>query len=185
MFVALDSGRVGPNVKSMKKSARDWEGSGFTLVELLLTLFVVSLLAGLSAAGASGWRRLAQAGETEARLHAIVSACRFYRVDHGRWPPAFDSRGVLSLAESATWQAELGAYLEGHPVGRPYPDGYGNLALYALVDVDGDGWIEGRDMPVLTIEERPARVRARIVSFSVGGDGGLAGQSWEAHAAVW
>ena len=158
---------------------------GFTLVELLLTLFIVSLLAGLTASGAGALRQLAETRETEVRLLAIVSACRLFRVDRGYWPEAIDEAGgALALASSMAWQHELAEYLLEHPIGQRYADAFGNEALYVVVDADADGWIEGTDLPGIREAERPRRIRAAVVCFSLDGAGKLAGRSWGAHAEV-
>lgn len=158
---------------------------GFTLVELLVTLFVLSLLAGLTASGAGAWRRLSDKRETEVRLMAVVSACRLFRVDRGHWPVAIErAGGTLALASSVSWQDELAEYLGEHPVGQPYRDALGNTSLFAAVDMDADGWIEGRDLPGLMETERPLRIRAAAVSYSVDAAGHLTGRSWGAHAEV-
>lgn len=158
----------------------------FTLVELLVTLLILSLLAGLAVSGAGTWRRLADARESEMRLLAVVSAIRLFHVERGHWPPSIEAaNGNLALDGSLAWQHELSPYLREHPIGQPYVDAFGNMSLFALVDLDGDGWIEGHDMAGLDMSERPRRVRAGVICFSVDASGGLVGRTWRAHAEVW
>jgi len=144
-----------------------------------MVLAILSVLGGLGWSGLGGLKRWQAVQESRALFLELQTACRSYRVDHGRWPDAL-ADGILRLEEMQTgWADELAPYLERNVWNEQVTDGFGNSSIRIVVDLDGDHWINASDLPDLADHERPDHLWDRVVVFSLDAVGRLAFQSWD------
>ena len=95
--------------------------SGFTLMELMVVMFIIGLLATIAIPTVSEYLRVAKHGASLTVLGQIQGACDMYEADFGEFPPsALD--GVY-----ADWQGGelLALFLTGYGPDLPLPDGDG------------------------------------------------------------
>ncbi|UTW58738.1 type II secretion system major pseudopilin GspG [Kordiimonas sp. SCSIO 12603] len=106
------------------------EDDGFTLLELLVVLVILTLLIGL--AGPVVLRQLGKAKTDTARIEVnrIVTDLEFFRVDVGRFPTQAEGLNALLTAPdgAANWQ---GPYIDK---AVQLVDPWGNDYLYTLSD---------------------------------------------------
>ena len=90
--------------------------NGFTLVELMVTMGIIAVLAGLTLATFAGAKKNARDGKRKADLEQIRSALEMYRTDKGYYPPK-DQTGwctVLWGCGYSTWYNDVaGALISG------------------------------------------------------------------------
>jgi general secretion pathway protein G len=133
-------------------TGRPRRGAGYTLVEVMVVVFILGLLATLVAPRLLGRTDDARRAKAMADLKAIEQALNLYRLDAGRYPTT--EQGLAALVRRpdrpplpAKWNPD--GYLDrvpDDPWGRPYlyvSDGAG-LALRTL-GADGVEGGEGRD----------------------------------------
>ncbi len=131
----------------MYRSKPDFIGAvrgvaGFTLIEVLLVVVIVSLLAAVAIPRFSGRVEEARVAKAEADIHSIGLALRMYEVDNGHYPPTL--QGLLTApAQASSWR---GPYLEKgiprDPWGRDYIytyPGVRNPHAYDLKSLGPDG----------------------------------------------
>jgi len=98
--------------------------NGFTLIEVLVVLAIISILAGVVAINIVNKPAEAKIAATRSQLQAIKTAVNIYRTDHGT-PPTMQ-QGLAALIEKPT----------SPPVPREYPaDGYLDTKM-----LPRDGW---------------------------------------------
>jgi prepilin-type N-terminal cleavage/methylation domain-containing protein len=109
-------------VKAMKRKK-----TGFTLVELLTVLAIITMLVGLLVPSMATVRRFARETKQKAQLATIDLALTAFRDEHGEYPPSlfhdgvvpFDYGGAQKLAEALVGWDLLGF----HPASRWLADG--------------------------------------------------------------
>lgn len=62
------------------------KASGFTLVELLVSIFLITLLAGIAIPSITTFRAKSRDATRVAHIDAIISAAAAYRLENGRFP---------------------------------------------------------------------------------------------------
>lgn len=154
------------------------DNKGFSLLEVLLVLGVMSILAGLATGGSKGIRNWLAASESRSLFMEMENACLQYRMNHGRWPPALGQTETELNADGGDWRDALAPYLERRVVDRVLRDGFGHTRLFLLVDLDGDRWIERDQFRALGEADRPERIWARVAMYSLDEDGALVSTSW-------
>lgn len=95
----------GRGERAVRDDSPDGLGGGFTVVELLVTVLLIILLAGLLFAVQAGARGKAKQSACMSNLRQLVTAIRMYADDHGGLPPPHESsydcygpdRGTLML----------------------------------------------------------------------------------------
>ena len=151
---------------------------GFSLLELLIVLAIVSLLSGLGWSGVSGLRNWMAVQESRGLFNELQTACLSYREEFGVWPPCL-AGGSLSLADAdQSWRVELGPFL-GRDPRLELVDGFGHGSINLVVDLDWDHWISGNELPGLDGDSAPEKLWTRVVAYSLDGAGALAACSWE------
>lgn len=112
--------------------------SGFTMLELLAVMVIITILVGLGAKGYSLARRQAKESRAKAELETLRTALNEYRVEYGRYPAQASPMGFKDLAEIA----ELTNAVEGASLLDPWGNAYQyqstNRFLYRI-------WSEGQD----------------------------------------
>ena len=95
-------------------SRRPRAAAGFTLTEILVVLFILSLLAGLIITGVTAARRHMAVKNTKVMLNMIAGAITSYESDWGDYPPGDgDITGSESLYAALTSRRFGQAYLQG------------------------------------------------------------------------
>ena len=144
--------RMMDNKNSKRKKQRQ---NGFTLVELLVVIFILGLLATIVAINVLPAQDTASITTTKANIRNLEQAIETYRLDHNRYPEMADGLQALktapaSLGASARYPA--GGYIRGElpkdPWGNPYqyvvpgPSG----TPYAVYSLGADGQPGGNDL---------------------------------------
>jgi prepilin-type N-terminal cleavage/methylation domain-containing protein len=70
---------------------------GFTLMELMVVLFILGLLMAIVVPGIGALLRVAQASATKANIELIDKACGFYKLDFNHLPPSSGGQGAAQL----------------------------------------------------------------------------------------
>ena len=78
---------------------------GFTLMELMVVLFIIGLLMGIIVPAIGGLLRKAKANSTRASMKLIGSGCEEYAMDFGELPPSEGGQAAASLAMLLTGHA--------------------------------------------------------------------------------
>ena len=119
-----------------KKNQRE---AGFTLIELMIVLFILGLLAALVAPRLMGRVGVAKQKTAQTQIQLLATALDLYHLDVGNYPTT--EEGLKALRErpsnAASW---AGPYLDkaipNDPWGRPYnykcPGEHGPYDLYSL-----------------------------------------------------
>ncbi len=74
---------------------------GFTIVELLIVIVVIAILAAISVVAYNGVQDRSRNSHTRSVVASWVKALEMYRVDHGKYPDAYDS--CLGEASAYPW----------------------------------------------------------------------------------
>jgi len=152
------NGCSGPMKKHGSDKGRGWvvvkrrKDRGFTLIEIMLVVIIISVLAAMIAPRLAGRTDQAKRSVAASDIQAIGLGLKLYELDTGDFPSTEQGLNALitapvGLANSATW---AGPYLEKKPVdswGRPYRYGYPSqrsLVGYELSSLGKDG-VESED----------------------------------------
>lgn len=155
--------RTSPDEVPAPGARRPWVRPGFTLIEILVVIAVLSVLAALVAPNV--FRHLGTAKDAAARsqMEMLGAALDAYRLDNGRYPTT--AQGLEALWREPTIEPRpnnwRGPYLRRSvpldPWGNPYvyispgeanPNGYDLLSYGA----DGQPGGEGEDADILSWE---------------------------------
>ena len=157
--------------------SRGIQQQGFSLLELLMVMAIVGLLSGLIFSGLNGIQRWLAASQTQALFKEIEHAGRVYCMENGDWPPELKV-GEVALNGNTKWRETLGMHMETPVLDGILVDGFGNTDLRMVVDDDRDHWITGDQLESLKPGERPDKIWARVVLYSLREDGALGEKSW-------
>lgn len=151
---------------------------GFSLLELLIVLGILSLLAGIGAGGSRGVRQWLAVNETRSLFMELENACQLYRMEQGGWPSAL-AGGETDLNEAGSgWRTQLASYMERRVLDQTLEDGFGNTRIYLILDEDGDHWIKSEQFETLDAAMVPSRIWSRVAVYSLDAEGHLAGANW-------
>ena len=105
---------------------------GFTLVEILVVLAIISLLAGVVVVNVAPNLNLGNQGKAKAQIQTFATALQTYRVAHGRYPT--QDQGLDALVQCPTLPPVPQNYPEGgYLASRTLPlDPWGNPYLYLV-----------------------------------------------------
>jgi general secretion pathway protein G len=121
----------------MKKEKRKFR-CGFTMVELMAVLIIISLLATLVATKVVSQIDKAKVTTTKANLKILHTAVNQFKMDTGRFPT--EEEGLNALVEQPTdvtnW--EPGGYLETTEIPK---DAWGNEFIYELYPESGKPFV--------------------------------------------
>lgn len=104
---------------------RPWKGraqTGFTLMEIMVVIFIISLLASIVGVGVFDHWEKAKRTKAAADIASMKAALRLYKLDHGRYPTTAEGLQVL---------AEVPAGGEESYVERVQNDPWGNAYVYS------------------------------------------------------
>jgi type II secretion system protein G len=110
--------------KRMRRYRRQYR-AGFTLVEILVTLAILTLLIGLIASGGTVARKKAKVYQAKTMVASLETALSLYHVDFGAYPPDGNQNMVNLLADAATYGS------------GSYPDWQGPYMSFKSNDLQG------------------------------------------------
>ena len=124
----------------LAKRRRQWQSEGFTLVEVLVVLGILTLLALIVVPQVIGYLGKAKTDTARIEISSISSALDLYLLDVGKYPS--EEEGLSALVERpADAERWNGPYLKkpeaiNDPWQRPYiyrsPGEHGDFDLYTL-----------------------------------------------------
>lgn len=131
------------------RAARDRAG-GFTLVELLVVLVILSLVMGLVGPRVLSYLSDARARSAKLQIDSLAAALDLFYLDTGRYPSQSEGLDAL-ITRSASIDRWNGPYLQQSsvpldPWGRPYEYRVpGEKSAYEIVSLGADGRPGGED----------------------------------------
>ena len=129
--------------RSTSSAPRDREG-GFTLVELLVVLVILSLIMGLVAPRVLGYLSDARVRSAKLQIDSLSAALDLFYLDAGRYPSQSEGLSVL-IKRPPSVENWNGPYLKqatlpqdpwGHPYGYKVP---GQNGPYQILSLGSDG----------------------------------------------
>ena len=131
------------------------DGSGFTLVEIMVVVVILAVLAALVVPRVVGRTDEARAVAAKQDIASVLQALKLYRIDNSRYPSNAQGLGALvtrpttePLAEN--WKSYLDR-LPGDPWGRTYlylnPGVHGEIDVFSLGS-DGNSGGDGADADI-------------------------------------
>lgn len=133
------------------------KNAGFTIVEILVVLLIISVLAGLVGTNMVGHMKTAKVKAAETQISSLASALRQYQIDNDRLPTM--EQGLQSLVE--------------RPVRPPVPRNYPSGGYLEKIEVPLDPW--GNDYAYLV----PGRGGKEFELISYGADGEKGGEDYD------
>jgi general secretion pathway protein G len=140
---------------------RERHAEGFTLIELMIVLFILGLLAALVAPRLMGRVGKAKQKTAQAQIQLLATALDLFHLDVGRYPTT--EEGLKALREKPeSLSAWSGPYLDkpvpNDPWTRPYiykfPGEHGPYDLYSL-GADGADGGEGENQDITNWQASP------------------------------
>jgi len=111
---------------------------GFTLLEIIIVVFILSLLAAIVAPNLIGRAEDAKIMEAKVQIRNFETALKLFRLDNGFYPST--GQGLRALVEKPMVGTIPGRYREnGYLEKRAIPlDPWGNLYIYVSAGIYGD-----------------------------------------------
>ena len=103
---------------------------GFTLLEIMIVVFIVGLLATLVAPRLMGRTDEARRAKAAADLATIAQALDLYRLDSGAYPTT--PQGLAALVQRPTTPPVPAKWRDGGYVDQVPPDPWGNAYIYVV-----------------------------------------------------
>ncbi len=112
--------------------------AGFTLLEIIVVVFILSLLVAIVAPKIMGRTDDAKIADAKVQIKNFETALKLYKIDNGSYPTT--EQGLESLIEKPTTGQIPGKYREGgYLEQKKIPaDPWGNTYIYVSPGVHGD-----------------------------------------------
>ncbi len=112
--------------------------AGFTLLEIIVVVFILSLLVAIVAPKIMGRTDDAKIADAKVQIKNFETALKLYKIDNGAYPTT--EQGLESLIEKPTAGQVPGKYREGgYLEQKKIPlDPWGNTYIYVSPGVHGD-----------------------------------------------
>ena len=122
------------NINMGKMSGR----AGFTLLEIIVVVFILSLLVAIVAPKIMGRTDDAKIADAKVQIKNFETALKLFKIDNGSYPTT--EQGLESLIEKPTTGQVPGKYREGgYLEQKKIPiDPWGNPYIYVSPGVNGD-----------------------------------------------
>ena len=104
--------------------------AGFTLLEIMIVVFIVGLLATLVAPRLMGRTDEARRAKAAADLATLAQALDLYRLDSGTYPTT--SQGLAALVQRPTTPPVPAKWRDGGYVDQVPPDPWGKAYVYVV-----------------------------------------------------
>lgn len=122
----------------MRKGRHAGPGSrGFTLIEVMIVIFIVLAIGGLVAYNLMGTRDKAEADLAKVDMNNLKQALKMFRFEHGRYPTDEEGLAVLWSKEAMTDEEQLKKWSKRMDAPMP-KDRFGNEWGYRQVSEHGD-----------------------------------------------
>lgn len=122
----------------MRTKEKMADNRGFTLIEIIVVVFILSLLAAIVAPRFMGRTEEAQMKSAKVQMRNFETALKLFKLDNGFYPST--GQGLDALVEKPLTGREAANYREGGYIdGRSVPpDPWGNPYVYVSPGMDGD-----------------------------------------------
>lgn len=128
-----------PNERYRSKKLKHLRNNGFTLVELMVVIFIIGLLATIVAINVLPSQDKAMVQKARADIAILSQAMETYRLDNLAYPSAGDGLQALVSPPSTGGSTRTAGYIKklpNDPWGRPYqysnPGRSGAIDIYSL-----------------------------------------------------
>lgn len=124
----------------MKRKPSPRQSSGFTLVEILVVIAIISLLAGVVLINVLPNLGMGNQAAAKSQIQTLSSALTTYRIAHGRYPT--QEQGLQALVEAPTRAPVPRNYPEnGYLTSRTLPlDPWGRAYIYLIPGRSGEAF---------------------------------------------
>ena len=133
------------------RTATTTSSSGFTLIEILVVIAIISVLAGILLAALSGVQKAAKKTQSSSLLESFARACDAFALDHGRYPGLLPESAVngTELTSMQNAMDEYDSFAANATIEYPdtFTDPISELDWSLVFDESrfGEGpWISGR-----------------------------------------
>jgi len=132
----------------MKRNSRNWQPyrGGFTLIEVMIVLFILVMIMGIAVVAVQGQRNLAQKRTALAYVKMLAIQVKNFDVNVGRPPTTAEGLSALVTCPSDVPEGRWGGpYIEANATSV---DPWGNEYQYVSPGNDGrtfDIWTDGPD----------------------------------------
>ena len=126
-----------PEVVSPRSCAADARDPGYTLVEMLVVIFIISILAGLITTGVQQARKSADRKATLIEIQHLMAACESFKTAWGDYPPTSLRHPSVNVRVNTLNEGSesLLAHLTSRKQGGPF---HGAVADDRLSNTDAD-----------------------------------------------
>ncbi|NVD42650.1 type II secretion system major pseudopilin GspG [Ensifer sp. HO-A22] len=140
--------RSNPTERSACRQRRDEGEGGFTLLELLVVLIILSLVAGIAAPRVLGYLSEARVRAAKLQIEALTSAFDLFYLDVARYPT--EREGLDALVDGGSIKRWKGPYIQTasvplDPWGNPYQYRMGDKGRPQIISYGADGVEGGAD----------------------------------------
>jgi len=138
-------------MQSNRSKNRRLHREAFTLIEVMLVLFILMVLASIGVGAVLSYQRQAQKNEASIYVKSLDTPLELYALHHGRFPSTLDA--LVSNTEGAddskgSWPYIKGTAVKMDPWGNPYQylyPGQRNPTGYDLWSLGPDGISDSGD----------------------------------------
>lgn len=111
---------------------------GFTLIEILIVIAIISLLSSIILTALGGSRDHAQDARTRAQVHVYKTFLELYSIDNNTYPPCLDTNGVPMQDDDWCYPNDMYPLLQQYGMNQQQFDsiiwyGRGNANSYILI----------------------------------------------------
>jgi general secretion pathway protein G len=106
---------------------------GFTLMELLVVMAIITILAGMAVGGAQMARKRGAVTKTKSAIAALEAAVDMYELDIGEYPPSGNVNLVQMLSDDSSspdWNGPYMRFKQDDLDAGKYVDAWGNPYVY-------------------------------------------------------
>ncbi len=110
------------------------KNNGFTLMELLVVMAIITILAGMAIGGAQMARKRGAVTKTKSAIASLEAAIDMYEIDIGEYPASGNEELIQALTDSTNpepeWNGPYMRFKEADLEEGKYLDAWGNPYVY-------------------------------------------------------